>query len=74
MPVSGPLGDIVVLPLIIETTQVTFTGRPFVVMYFRGKHWLERLSVLRPGELITAVGQIEVVDKLSVRLDNCELE
>jgi hypothetical protein len=44
-----------------------------VGMYFREKKWIDRIAVLRRGDKITAVGQIEAVDVFSIRLNNCEL-
>jgi hypothetical protein len=74
---SGQLGDI--LPYGIESAQVSFKrlswDRPlhFVIMYFRGKYWLNRISVLKVGDPIKVIGQIQEVNSIAVHLDNCEL-
>lgn len=65
--------------------QVTFERAPLsdaqssadfhqVFMFFRDREYVEnRLAVLKIGDQLTVVGQIERVDAVSVALDNCEL-
>jgi hypothetical protein len=48
------------------------TGDPDTVMTFPPK-WIGRLSVLRPGNRIDAIGKIERIDYRSVKLNDCEL-
>jgi len=46
---------------------------PRITMSFRGKEWLDHLSIMKPGEEIRVIGQIARADRMSLSLDNCEL-
>jgi hypothetical protein len=81
MRVSGTLGN--VLSNRETISQVTFqTKSPFspdyepltVFMYFDRERWDERLAVLPPGSEITVVGRVREVDRVTVHLEDCELE
>jgi hypothetical protein len=42
-------------------------------LHFNDKKWIERLTVLNGGDEISALGQIAIIDRHWIRLDNCEL-
>jgi hypothetical protein len=46
---------------------------PMIFLWFREEKWLDRLGVLRAGDPIKVRGVLGMVDKLTVRLDYCEL-
>jgi hypothetical protein len=71
MSTSGKLSDV----LGSDNLQVTFQDQPinqYLFMYF-DKTWRDRLAVLRPGQSIHVIGQIERVDTVGVTLTKCEL-
>jgi hypothetical protein len=41
-------------------------------MLFRG-NWIQRVVILRPGDRLTVIGQIERVSSIDLQLNNCEL-
>lgn len=51
-----------------ESKSLTQTS---VIMYFN-KEWIDRLSVLKLGDKLTVLGQIEKVDRYTLTLENCE--
>jgi len=74
MKVSGPIGNV---GAFTTFSQVTFSNRRqidgIVYMFFRNREYVEdRLSVLKKGDKITVLGQIDRID-YDVQLDNCEL-
>ena len=81
MKVSGRLGDVMRSEVAQTFSQVTFKrssvfdagGEHFgVFMYFDGT-WDDRVAVLRRGDSITVIGQLERVNRDGVHLGNCEL-
>lgn len=82
MRLSGPLGN--VLSNREKISQVTFLNRPsifdpdyehfIVYMYFDRKRWDDRLAVLPTGSPITVVGRLREFDRVTVHLEDCELE
>jgi hypothetical protein len=75
MKVSGPLGDVRVSSP--SRAQVTFAHErgdfTTVYMYFRGRKWVNRVSLLKVGDTITVLGRISEIQAYDVHLDNCEL-
>jgi hypothetical protein len=76
MMISGRLGE--VLSTDPDGAQVTFSERRLselaaVLMYFQGKKWVDRLSILKREDSIAVVGQITQINSVWVQLDNCEL-
>jgi len=74
---SGPLGD--VMPGGGDSVAVVFTHERFqhrgVMMFFNNRATIEnQLRVLRKGDQITVIGQIQRVFSASLELKNCELE
>jgi hypothetical protein len=53
---------------------VTFSGgsSSLILLLFDLK-WKEHISMLRKGQAITVIGQIQVIDSDEVRLESCEL-
>jgi hypothetical protein len=51
------------------------TPRPFqdIQMFFDSKKWSARLSLLRRGQTISVIGQIQTISPLDIVLRNCEL-
>jgi hypothetical protein len=46
----------------------------FATLYMMFRNgWIQRALILRPGDKITVIGQIERVDAVSLQLTNCEL-
>jgi len=75
--VSGPVGDVYRNDENHATVYFyppTY-GRTQVLMYFNDKTIIEnQLSVLRKGDRITVIGQIDWASSGALELDNCELE
>jgi hypothetical protein len=77
MAISGSLKE--VMSSSPDYAQVTFWGRGVfdnlstVYTYFRSKESIARLSILRPKDSITVVGQLKEISNIAVNLDNCEL-
>jgi hypothetical protein len=78
---SGPLGDVFPRGYVGDgkyTSLVLFADRGigldkiYVAMQFDDR-WLDRLAVLPRGTKIKILGQIERINKVEIRLDNCEL-
>ena len=78
LTVSGEVGDVTIHKgdrfFFPPTASVTFAqlAKPTVFMNF-GRVWITRLSMLRTGERITVLGQIDNVERFSVWLKKCEL-
>jgi hypothetical protein len=45
----------------------------FVNMFFRDKKWFGKLSTLKPGDMITVIGQLHHVNGIEIWLEDCEL-
>jgi hypothetical protein len=81
--VAGTLGD--VRPWTGLSSQVTFERSNIpalertwldyttIYMYFRDAQKIDRLRILKRGDKLTVIGQINEVDAVDLRLDNCEL-
>jgi hypothetical protein len=75
MKVTGCLGEVIGNEF---RSQVTFQHNYisleyFVIfMYFREPH-IDRLKILRRGDKLTVIGQIQRVESIELHLDNCEL-
>lgn len=75
MAVSGPIGN--VLSSQEDRAFVTFQDRSLfnnnvVYALFRGKEWVDRLSLLHQGDPIALTGRIETVDSQGITLQDCE--
>jgi hypothetical protein len=76
--VSGKLNE--VISSSPDHAQVTFSGRGIgsdlasVYMYFRNEDAIERLAILRRGDDLTIIGEINEVNGVQVNLSNCEVE
>ncbi|MDT5063040.1 MAG: hypothetical protein QOH63_3499 [Acidobacteriota bacterium] len=69
--VAGKLGDVRASE---DYSTVAFEyGSPETIIMFFYEEWTERLSILRRGDSITVLGQIEKGDAYTLTLDNCEL-
>jgi hypothetical protein len=66
MKVSGRLGSV------SAGSQVSLAGGSPVHMFFRKKKWVDRLVALGIGDRITVVGQIALIERGNLVLDNCE--
>ena len=42
-------------------------------MYFRDAQKIDRFKILKRGDKITVIGQLQEVDAVDLHLDNCEL-
>ena len=73
MKIYGTIADIRQLS---NSYQVSFSRsheiKTIIIMYFN-KEWVDRLSVLKLGDELGVLGQIEKADRLSLSLNNCEL-
>lgn len=67
--VTGAVHD--VISTSERLAQVTFEHQD-VYMYFRGP-WRDRTKILKKGDDITVIGQIQQIDALDLHLDNSEL-
>jgi hypothetical protein len=77
MRVSGPVGDVYANDE--NNATVYFNpptyGRTRVLMYFNDKATIDdRLRVLKKGDRVTVIGQIDWAWPQQLELDNCELE
>jgi hypothetical protein len=77
MCVEGPVGDVYANG---ESNATVYFypptyGRTQILMYFYDKATIDdRLSVLKKGDRVTVIGQIDWASPRSLELDNCELE
>ena len=74
MTISGSIGNIREVGdsrVSVSLEHTVFTD-PLIMMFF-DKQWLDRLSVLRTGNHINAIGIINDIDGSSLLLENCEL-
>jgi len=81
--VTGTLGN--VRPWTGSSSQVTFepSSTPVfertwldyttIYMYFRDAQKIDRFKILKRGDKITVIGQLQEVDAVDLHLDNCEL-
>jgi hypothetical protein len=75
MRLSGNLGEVLSsrpgasAQVTFMTSKLKFTD---VYMYF-DKEWVERLSVLKHGDAIRVIGEIEEIHRTHVQLHHCEL-
>jgi len=63
--------------LTFERAEVPLTKRTWFdytsfYMMFK-KPWIDRLAIVKRGDKLTVIGQIERIDGVSVQLENCEL-
>lgn len=75
--VRGPFGDIGgwVEPMSSAFAFFANLNDPGVGMIFNDENvYNERLSTLKKGNIITVIGQIELIDQSIVVITNCELE
>jgi hypothetical protein len=73
MRLDGEVND--VLSRRGDRVQVMFikAGSPITFMRFHTEAWVDRVAVLRPGDRITVIGQIEEASSTQLQLDFCEL-
>ena len=77
MRVSGPVEDVSATNENTAIVAFPYGGpaAPWVNMEFKGKPIIdEQLRVLKIGDRITVIGQIESADFFGIVLTNCELE
>jgi hypothetical protein len=77
MRLSGPVGDVYANDESNATVYFypSTYRRTQILMYFNDKPIIEdRLRVLKKGDRITVIGQIDWASPRSLELDNCELE
>lgn len=55
-----------------KVLSVEWTDHITVYMHFR-RTWKDRALILKRGEIITTIGQINRIETLVLQLDNCEL-
>jgi len=82
MKVSGSLGNVISsaptrAQLTFERPEVPLAERASsyyidLFMMFR-EPWIDRLAILKRGDRLTVIGQIQRVDRVSIQLENCEL-
>ena len=82
MKVSGSLGNVIsttpnLAQLTFERAQLSRAGPTWFdstgfYMIFK-KPWIDRLAIVKRGDKLTVIGQIERIDSVSVQLENCEL-
>jgi len=82
MKISGPLGDVIssgptLAQLTLERPEVPLTERTWayytdVYMMFR-EPWIERLAILKRGDKVTVIGQIQRIDSTTIQLEKCEV-
>ena len=79
MKVSGSLGDVIsttpnLAQLTFERAGVPRTWFDYTGFYMMFKKpWIDRLAIVKRGDKLTVIGQIERIDSVSVQLENCEL-
>jgi hypothetical protein len=75
---EGSLRDVTAISedkALVYFTSETFEYGTNVVMYFNDKATIEnRLRVLKKGDQIAVIGQIQYIISMEVGLENCELE
>jgi hypothetical protein len=75
MKVSGPLGDVGEFD--VAGTQVVFnhgTYEVIVYMWFHDEDYVnDRLSILKKGDRITVLGEIDRIRSVDVQLKHCQL-
>jgi len=67
--VSGTVREVTQGPF--DEMTVSLKDRP--PLYFKRERWQDRLSMLRRGDQIAAIGQIARIGDRGTSLDNCEL-
>jgi hypothetical protein len=77
MRVSGTVSDVSMVTA--ELVSVRFAERSImtyndVVMYFRGKKWIDRLVLMNQGDKLSVIGKIDKVSPVSLDLEYCEIE
>lgn len=82
MKVTGSLRNVIsttpnLAQLTFERAEVPLTERTWFdytdfYMMFK-KPWIDRLAIVKRGDALTVIGQIERIDSVSVQLANCEL-
>jgi hypothetical protein len=76
MPVSGPLHEVMGgWPILGDRTPAVaaFVSKgPSVLMVFSGE-WIDRVAMLQKNQSIYVIGQIEVIERSKIVLENCEL-
>ena len=48
--------------------------RHFSVALFFHEPWIEKISILRRGDEVNAIGKIDAITELRLKLENCELK
>ena len=70
MEITGTVGDVHEQMILLNEYQPSLKNG--VAMLFDAE-WLERIAVLRRGDEVTVLGQIDRMDVLSLWLHHCEL-
>jgi hypothetical protein len=71
--VRGPIHDVEIRYKGITVDLKLTSGAPGIVLNFDKKKWADSLSVLRQGDTISVLGQIEYVHRNHISLENCDL-
>jgi hypothetical protein len=81
MPISGPLRNIGAwheagsyCQVTVELGDAPIFFMKSLYLYFRDKRWVDRLSVLAAGDLISVHGRIDRISRFEIQLQDCELE
>lgn len=66
--------DLIILPhrAVRVTLKQTHHSEPLLLMWFSRK-WISSLSALREGDIVTVLGQIDLVERFNIWLKKCEL-
>lgn len=54
----------------LERTWIDYTT---IYMYFREQAQINRLKIMRRGDKLTVIGQIQEIQSVTLHLDNCEI-
>jgi hypothetical protein len=74
--VTGPLGEVIGGYPVFGTRSAAVGAfdqkGPSVLMLFRDE-WIDRISIIPKGQIISVRGKIETVERTKITLENCEL-
>lgn len=74
MEISGVVREVTPIDSQTEIAMLTFKQpSDLTTLFFRTKKWVDRVSGLRRGDSISAVGQIDKVVSSHIELEHCEL-
>jgi hypothetical protein len=70
MRVAGPVSDIDNAGIVFIRHENTNKA---ILLEFNEAKWVERISVLRLGDEVAVLGQLQYISGIGIRLENCEL-